>query len=166
MRDEQTGGEDGNGRIGRALAEKALSQGVGSPVLLSLSQVIDADRKGYYAALKQGQDSNEITAWIIYFVDTVLFAQKNAEEQVDFVLKKTKLFDRVGGKLNDRQLKVVHRMLAEGSKGFEGGMSAKKYMAIAGTSKPTATRDLQDLVGKRVFIQAGGGRSTRYQVNL
>ena len=158
--------EDGNGRIGRALAEKALSQGIGRPVCFSLSQAIDADRKTYYAALKEGQRSNEITAWIGYFVKTVLQAQENAEAQIDFNLKKTKLFDRVGSTLNDRQLKVVRRMLAEGPKGFEGGMSAKKYGAIAGTSKSTATRDLQDLVEKRVLLPGGGGRSTHYTLNL
>ncbi len=43
-------------------------------------------------------------------------------------------------------------MLEEGSKGFEGGMSAKKYIAIAHTSKATATRDLQDMVEKGAFI--------------
>ncbi|MEN7974109.1 MAG: Fic family protein [Verrucomicrobiota bacterium] len=158
--------EDGNGRIGRTLAEKALSQGIGRPVHFSLSQAIDADRQAYYAALKEGQRSNEITGWIDYFVNTALLAQENAEARIGFTLKKTKLFDRVGSELNDRQLKVVRRMLEEGAKGFEGGMSAKKYIAIAGTSKPTATRDLQDLVAKKVFIQTGGGRSTRYDLNL
>jgi Fic family protein len=68
--------------------------------------------------------------------------------------------------LNERQQKVVRRMLKEGSSGFHGGMSAKKYMVIAKTTKPTATRDLQDLVLKDVFIPAGGGRSTHYQINL
>lgn len=158
--------EDGNGRIGRALAEKALSQGIGRPVCFSLSQAIDVDRKAYYAALKEGQRSNKITAWVEYFVKTILLAQENAESQIDFTLKKAKLFDRVGGELNGRQLKVVRRMFEEGPEGFEGGMSAKKYVAIAKTSKPTATRDLQDLVAKKVFIQAGGGRSTRYHLNL
>ena len=57
-------------------------------------------------------------------------------------------------------------MLDEGPKGFEGGMSAKKYIAITHTSKATATRDLQDLVEKGAFIPTGGGRSTRYEVNL
>jgi Fic family protein len=57
-------------------------------------------------------------------------------------------------------------MLNEGAAGFHGGMSAKKYMAITKTTKPTATRDLQDLAIKEVFIPAGGGRSTRYQINL
>jgi Fic family protein len=158
--------EDGNGRIGRALSEKALSQGIGRPGCFSLSQAIDANRKGYYAALKEGQRSNEITAWINYFVNTVLQAQKNAEAQIEFTLKKARLFDRVGGALNDRQLKVVRRMLKEGPEGFEGGMSPKKYVAITGTSKPTATRDLQGLVEKMVLVSQGGGRSTSYHLNL
>jgi Fic family protein len=158
--------EDGNGRIGRALSEKVLSQGLGRPVLLSLSRSIEADRAGYYDALKQAQRSADITGWIDWFVRMLLDAQEQAETEIEFTLKKTKLFDRVGGLLNERQLKVVRRMLKEGISGFQGGMSAKKYMAIAKTTKPTATRDLQDLVAKDVLIPAGGGRSTHYQIHL
>jgi Fic family protein len=57
-------------------------------------------------------------------------------------------------------------MLEEGPDGFEGGMSAKKYMTITGASKATATRDLKDLAEKHIRIATGGGRSTRYQINL
>ncbi|MDH5564297.1 MAG: Fic family protein [Nitrospirota bacterium] len=158
--------EDGNGRIGRALSEKALSQGIGRPVLLSLSQTVEAQRKEYYAALQRGQQDNEITDWVTWFVNLGLAAQIQAEEQVEFTLRKTKFFDRWKDVLNERQLHVLQRMLEEGPKGFKGGMNAKKYVAITGTSKATATRDLQDLVEKGVFIPAGGGRSTRYEVKL
>ena len=158
--------EDGNGRVGRAISEKALSQGVGRPILLSLSKIIEADKHSYYDALKVAQRSNEITPWINYFVNVILDAQVNTEEQIAFTLKKTKFSDRFQDQLNKRQLRVVLRMLEEGPKGFEGGMSAKKYIAITHTSKATATRDLQDLVVKRAFIQSGEGRSTRYRVNL
>jgi len=158
--------EDGNGRIGRALSEKALSQGMGHPILLSLSQAIEANRAGYYAALKQAQQSVDITDWIFWFVKTLVCAQEAAEADIEFILKKTKLFDRVRGQLNDRQMKVLRRMFKEGSGGFQGGMGAKKYMGIAKTSKPTATRDLQDLVAKGVFVPLGGGRATRYQISL
>jgi Fic family protein len=158
--------EDGNGRIGRALSEKAMSQGIGRPVLLSLSRAIEADRKGYYAALQEGQQSNEITPWIKWFVNIALAAQIHAEEQIDFTLKKTRLFDQFRDQLNERQLQVVRRMLEEGPEGFRGGMSAKKYMSLTGTSKATATRDLQDLADKGVFVPSGGGRSTNYRVNL
>lgn len=44
--------EDGNGRMGRALAEKALSQGIGRPVLLSLSRTIEAEKKIIIQLLK------------------------------------------------------------------------------------------------------------------
>jgi Fic family protein len=158
--------EDGNGRIGRAISEKALSQGVGRPILLSLSRTIEANKNSYYDALKVAQRSNEITPWIEYFVNVILDAQVNTEEQIDFTLKKTKFSDRFQDQLNKRQLRVVHRMLEVGPKGFEGGMSAKKYIAITHTSKATATRDLQDMVEKGAFTLSGGGRSTKYQVNL
>jgi Fic family protein len=59
-------------------------------------------------------------------------------------------------------------MLEEGPKGFTGGMNAGKYASIAGVSKATATRDLQELLQQGAIIQWGdaGGRSTKYQVNL
>lgn len=158
--------EDGNGRLGRALSEKALSQGIGRPVLLSLSRTIETHRKQYYAALQTGQQDNEITDWVTWFVNMGLEAQIQAEEQVEFTLRKTKLFDRWKDEWNERQLQVLQRMLEEGPKGFKGGMNAKKYVAVTGTSKATATRDLQDLVEKGVFIPAGGGRSTRYEIKL
>jgi len=158
--------EDGNGRIGRAISEKALSQGLGRPVLLSLSEAIEADRKAYYKALKTAQRSNEITAWVIYFSNTVLEAQSRAEESISFILKKTKLFDQFKERLNKRQMKVIRRMLDEGPKGFEGGMSAKKYIAISRTSKATATRDLQYLSKIGVLKQTGGGRSIRYHLSV
>lgn len=158
--------EDGNGRIGRAVAEKALSQSIGRPVLFSLSKSIERNKSNYYNALKAAQRSNEITEWINYFVQTVLDAQIDAEQEIEFTLKKTKFFDSHKDALNDRQQKVVRRMLEEGYQGFEGGMNARKYVSIANTSKATATRDLQDLVQKNIFKPIGGGRSTRYEMNI
>lgn len=158
--------EDGNGRVGRAIAEKALSQGIGRPVLLSLSRTIEANKKAYYNALEHAQKSNEVTPWMIYFIKLTGDAQTQAEEQIDFTLKKVRFFDRYKGELNERQLIVIKRMLEEGPGGFEGGMNARKYMSITKASKATATRDLQDLIEKEAFIVVGAGRSTKYQVNL
>jgi Fic family protein len=160
--------EDGNGRIGRAIAEKALSQTIGRPVMLSLSRTIEARKNIYYDSLKKAQRSNEITSWVAYFVGTALDAQKEAETQIDFTLKKTKFFDRFKNELNDRQLTVIKRMLEEGAKGFKGGMNAKKYIGITKTSKATATRDMQQLLEIGAFVPVGkaGGRSTNYQIAI
>jgi Fic family protein len=160
--------EDGNGRIGRSIAEKAISQGIGRPVLLAISKTIEANKAAYYQALKIAQKSNVITAWIVWFVDVVIAAQTDAEQQIEFALKKAKFFDRFRDQLSQRQLKVIRRMLEEGAEGFEGGMNARKYGSIAQISKATATRDLQDLVASGAIILSGdrGGRSTKYQLNL
>ena len=75
-------------------------------------------------------------------------------------------FDRFSSELNERQLRVLRRMLEEGPKGFKGGMSAKKYISMTQASKATATRDLQDLARRGIFVAVGGGRSTRYEIDL
>ena len=159
--------EDGNGRVGRAIAEKALSQGIGRPVMLSLSRTIEASKKEYYKALENGQRKNEITEWINYFIQTVLDAQIEAGEQINFTLKKVQFFDRFKNQLNDRQLKVINKMLAEGNRGFKGGMNASKYVGITKVSKATATRDLQYLLENKIFKTTGAaGRSTSYEIAL
>jgi len=158
--------EDGNGRIGRAISEKALSQGAARPILLSLSKTIEANKKDYYDALKQAQKSNEITPWLVYFSNLALQAQIEAEEEIDFTLRKTKFFNHYEPVLNERQLKAIRRMLEEGPKGFKGGMSNKKYMSLTKTSNTTAKRDLNDLVERKIFVPMGGGRSTSYDINL
>ena len=93
-------------------------------------------------------------------------AQIDVEKQINFTLKKSTWFDQFENKLNDRQVKVMRRMMQAGPSGFEGGMSAKKYMAITGISKATATRDLQDLLTMGAVKQLGEGRSIRYNIAL
>ena len=158
--------EDGNGRIGRALAEKALSQGLGRPATLSLSRTIEANRKAYYDAIETAQRSNEITPWLRYFVSTVLTAQRDAETLVLFVLNQARFFDRHRETLNERQARTVRRMLAAGPQGFEGGMNARKYVSINHVSKATATRDLQAMVELGALRPVGAGRSARYELNV
>nr|WP_121273281.1 Fic family protein [Pedobacter schmidteae] len=158
--------EDGNGRVGRALAEKALSQTLGRPVLLSLSKTIEGQKRVYYKALEQAQKSNDISAWIKYFVKTVLDAQLDAKKLVHFTLFKTKFFDLYRSVLNERQLKAVKKIMDAGSEGFEGGMTAKKYSSINRVSKATATRDLKELVDLKVLLASGAGRSVHYELNM
>lgn len=158
--------EDGNGRIGRALAEYALSHTLQSPVLLSLSTIIERNKNTYYHALKSAQSGLEITGWIEYFSQVILDAQIEARQLVEHTVRKARFFDKFKNKLNERELKVINKMFASGAEGFEGGMTARKYMAITRASKPTATRDLQHLHEMGALIQVGGGRSTRYELAL
>lgn len=155
--------EDGNGRIGRALSEKVLSQHFGQPIPISISNCIDQHKKNYYEALKQAQRSNEITAWLIYFIEMLCEAQQQSKQLIQFIVRKTRFFDQHVNHMNERQTKVVQRMFAQGPDGFQGGMTAKKYIGITRCSKATATRDLTDLLNKKIVCRLeGGGRNVRY----
>jgi Fic family protein len=57
--------EDGNGRIGRAIAEKALAQSLGQSTLTALAATILARRQSYYKALEVATKENEITRWLM-----------------------------------------------------------------------------------------------------
>jgi Fic family protein len=158
--------EDGNGRIGRALAEKSLAQNLDRPSLIALAYTIERKRKDYYAALERNNKANEITDWLRYFADTVLEAQNNTIKRVDFYVAKAKFYQRLGGKLSERQEKAVARMFREGIDGFKGGLSAENYISITQASRATATRDLQDLVEKGALTKTGELRHTRYYLSL
>ena len=158
--------EDGNGRIGRALAEKALAQSVGQPSLIALAATILARRARYYDALEDANKTNQITAWLTWFAGTTIEAQRRTLALIEFLIDKTKLFDRLGAEINQRQKKALLRMFQEGPEGFKGGMSAGKYCTITGASPATATRDLAELVEKGAFIREGKLRHARYLLTV
>lgn len=158
--------EDGNGRIGRAIAEKSLAQNLKQPSLIALAYTIERKRKEYYAALERNNKELEITPWLSYFAHTILEAQRNTINRVDFFIAKARFYEKFRGRLNERQDKVVTRVFKEGLDGFKGGLSADKYIKIADTSRATATRDLQDLVEKGAITRTGELRHTRYALNL
>jgi Fic family protein len=157
---------DGNGRIGRALAEKVLSQAAGQPILASLSQTIEANRKQYYAALAETRFTNEITGWVRYFAETVLLAIQDSLERVEFLIAKVRFFDRHETHLNVRQEKVLLRIFREGKAGFQGGLSAGNYLSITKTSPATARRDLAALVKMGALTRTGERKGTRYSLRL
>lgn len=158
--------EDGNGRIGRAISEKALAQSTRRPTLVALAATILIRRKEYYRALEAANKSNQITPWLAWFAGVALEAQERTEAQVQFLLDKARLLDRLRGQLNPRQEKALLRMLREGPDGFEGGLSAGNYLTITGASPATATRDLADLVEKQALLRRGQLRHARYELNL
>lgn len=158
--------DDGNGRVGRAIADHALSQSLGYPTTACLATAIEGDKKSYYLQLeKASRGSLDVNAWLDYFANKVIKAQEIAREEVDFVLAKTRFYETYGDQLNDRQARMILRVFAEGRKGFEGGITTKKYEAITKCPNRTASRDLSDLVAKGIIIPLpGGGRTTRYEL--
>ena len=160
--------DDGNGRVGRAIADHALSQSLGYPTTACLATAIEGDKKSYYLQLeKASRGSLDVKIWLDYFANRVINAQEIAREEVDFVLAKIRFYEAYGDQMNDRQARMVSRVFVEGRKGFEGGITTKKYEAITKCPNRTASRDLSDLVAKGIIMPLpGGGRTTRYELTV
>ncbi len=158
--------EDGNGRIGRALVEKAISQKLKAPALNSFAKIIEGNKKEYYAALQSCNHNLTIDGWLLFFYKTILASQQYSINLVSFLVAKSKFFNKYNNVLNERQEKVLLRVFEEGLEGFKGGLSAANYKTIANASPATATRDLQQLVNIKALKRTGELKHTRYFLTL
>ena len=82
--------DDGNGRIGRAIADMSLSQADDSQMrYFSMSRQINADKKSYYDILERTQKQDgDITAWLIWYLDCMSRAIHASDELLSRVLCK------------------------------------------------------------------------------
>ena len=181
--------EDGNGRIGRALADMALAQDMyaqdpeANPTLVrvfGLAHQMHQKRSAYYDALNNAQrlrgvsvdtQGIDVTEWVQWFVQAFTRAcvasqavVRDATDKAHFRLRAAQCH------INPRQNKVLERLLEAGhvgsGGGFLGGMSTDKYAKITGASKATAARDLADLAAHGLLRVEGLGKATRYVVNV
>ena len=160
--------DDGNGRLTRAITDLALAQGEQQAIrFYAMSASILEDRAGYYRILEASQKGTlDITAWLQWFLATLLKSLEQAMARIDRVLVKARFWQAHRHQaLSEQQVKVLNRLLDGGERGFEDGINAAQYQAVAKVSKATATRHLGDLLEKGCLERLpGGGRSTRYQI--
>ena len=160
--------DDGNGRLARAITDLALAQAEQQSVrFYAMSATIMENRKAYYTVLENTQRGGmDVTPWLVWFLSMLKETLQVADRRIEYVLKKATYWQQHGqSALNERQIKVLNRLLDAGPDGFEGGINARKYMNLANVSKATATRDLAGLVEKGCLVQReGGGRSTSYDI--
>lgn len=156
--------DDGNGRIGRAIAEMALTRADQTTQrFYSMSTQIESERNDYYNALEQCQKmTTDITRWMEWFMACLERAIHRAEKTLGKVLQKARIWEQVNdGPVNERQRKVINRLLDD----FQGNLNTSKYAKMTKCSSDTALRDIQALVARGVLEKTpGGGRSTSYQI--
>jgi Fic family protein len=167
--------DDGNGRIARAITNYVLSRELGlDHKYYSLSTAIRQERKGYYEILEKSQNlfynrEFDFTKWLTWHIDIIDNAINISLEQIKIITQKTKFWDKAREfPLNERQLKVINKVLDIGIEHFEGGLSTKKYASVTNTSVPTAKRDITQLIEYGLIHQVKGsaGRNTRYDLNV
>lgn len=156
--------DDGNGRIGRNIMDLLLARAdQRSHRPYSMASQILAHRSDYYNMLEATQKGNlDYTAWLNWYLDTLNLTLDAATETVSLAIGRARFWQGVKDvPLNDRQRKAVSRMLM----GWEGRMTNRKYASMCNCSTASATRDLNDLVDKRVLsLDGAGGRSTGYEL--
>jgi Fic family protein len=165
--------EDGNGRVGRALADYILAQELNTPHrVFSLSRQILAERKQYYLeleaaqhALTTAQGGLDVTAWVLWFIGVFTRGCQHSLSVIRQASDKAAFWQRCASvDLNERQRKVLARLLDAGDGGFLGGLTADKYIKLTSASKATATRDLAQLLQAGLLAVQGQGKATRYAV--
>jgi Fic family protein len=160
--------EDGNGRLARALTDMALAQDEKlSTRYYSLSSQIMEERKDYYDVLEACQKgSGDVTSWLKWYLECYTRAVERAEKLIGNVLSKARFWqDHSHVGMNERQRKVVNRLLDAGREGFQGGLTTRKYVSMAKVSRATAFREISELLEKGILIQnPARGRSVSYDL--
>src|SRR5208283_3098386 len=158
--------EDGNGRIGRAIAEMCLARSDGSAQrFYSMSSQILEERKNYYEVLERTQSGSlNITEWLAWFLECLDRAIERSNQITDSALEKETFWQSLKKRqiaLNDRQKKVLNKLFG----GFQGTLTREKWMKMTKASSRTALRDIEELIHLGVIEQEeAGGRSTAYRL--
>lgn len=155
--------DDGNGRVGRAIADLAVAQTERTGQrFYSMSSQIERDKKRYYEVLEQTQKAGlDITEWLTWFISCYVRAIDAADTLSTMVINKGKFWLAQGSQppFSPRQEKVLDKLL----EGFEGNVTARKWANICSCSLDTAQRDIADLLARELLVRnPGGGRSTSY----
>ena len=161
--------DDGNGRVGRAIADLALAQQLGShPRIVSLATELSARRADYYGQLRAASlEGADITRWLAWFCDSVHKACERSAAVMEASLAKARFWRAHSDKpLSAAQRKAVNRLLEAGPRGFAGDLTTRKYRSMTGLSRATAYRDLAALERQGVLVSFGRGKATRYHVAL
>jgi Fic family protein len=160
--------DDGNGRIGRAIADMALARGDGSPLrFYSMSAAIEANKDDYWNEIERAQRASlDITRWLLWFIECLDRALARAEETTTAVRARAAIWALAERErpLHARQRLVLARLLGEQGE-FEGFLNSSKYAKLAKCSTDTALRDITDLLARGVLARnSAGGRSASYRV--
>ena len=156
--------EDGNGRIGRAIADMALSQDEKSADrFYSMSAQIHREKKSYYEMLERTQQSSlDVTEWVRWFIGCLARAIDASQHVAERTRRAAEFWNtHAFADLNQRQRTVLHRILGT----FDGDLNLRKYIAISGAPRATAQRDIGDLVTRGILSRAGSGKATRYLIS-
>ncbi len=156
--------DDGNGRIGRAIADMALSQADSSTMrFFSISQQINKEKHDYNKILEKCQKAScDITTWVEWYLDCMLRAIENADSMLSSILNKALFWQKHSlTALSERQKQILNQYLD----GYDGKLTTKNWAKLSKTSPDTAARDIKDLLEKQILTPKDAKqRNTEYEI--
>jgi Fic family protein len=166
--------EYGNGRIGRAIFDLALTQGTAfhsqrACRLWAVSPFILQHRVEYYSQLESAQRGNlDITEWLLWSLLCIEHACEDARKFIEHVVHIARFWTlNRDTQLTLRQRRLLDLALATDAPD-DGWLTAKLAAQQTKVGRVTASRDLARMEELGVIKKdpRAGGRNTRYRVHL
>ncbi len=147
--------KDGNGRLSRVLTTLLLLRvGYGYVPYSSMEGVIEANKDGYYLALRRTQQTIRKEAqnwepWLVFFLKTMV-----------------KQKDNLAAKVKEEQslratLPALSRQILDLAK-TRGEITVKEIEDTTGANRNTIKAHLKKLAAQHYLAQIGKGRGARY----
>jgi len=148
---------DGNGRTARLFATVILYlSDFDHRRIFALDDYYDRDRQAYYAALKTAQTTDgDITQWLEYFTDGILYSVTEAKDAVLKVGSKRKN-GQAQIALTPKQMQIVEFINANGK------VTNKDLQGLFKISAQAVHKELTKLVALKVIKPVGEGRALHY----
>jgi Fic family protein len=149
--------QDGNGRLSRVLTTLILLRfGYVYAPYSSLESVIEENKGGYYAALRQTQqtlkaDKPDFEAWLLFFLRCLA-------RQKDRLVRKIEAELNVAVNLSELAVQVVNLLAVHSS------ITVASVVAATGANRNTVKAALKGLVKQNLIIQRGKGRGVHYSL--
>ena len=147
--------QDGNGRLSRILTTLLLLQsGYAYVAYSSLESVVEANKEGYYLALRQTQSTIRDAKpnwqpWVLYFLRALQQQKRRLAEKIE----RDKLEMVI---LPDLAVRIVDHVRSHGR------VTMADMIEITGASRNTLKEHFRSLIEKRYLIRHGAGKGSWY----
>ena len=152
---------DGNGRTARLIASLVLyKSGFDHRRFFALDDFYDENRSAYYAALKTVQtNKGNITKWLEYFTDGVLYSIGKVKEFIEKIGLSPKIEEGERIELTQKQVKILERIQKKGK------VSNKDLRDIFGITRQGILKEIAKLIDAKLIDLVGKGRNAYYKIS-
>jgi len=150
---------DGNGRTARLMAALILyKSGFDHRRFFAIDDYYNEDRPSYYDALKTVQKAKgDITEWLEYFTDGVLFSINRIKETISRLGISTAKKDAEQVELTPKQVKILERVKEKGK------ITNRELQVMLGVSRQAVLKEISKLVDAGLIELVGRGRNAYYR---